>query len=50
MGVIRDPEQDIVFTHTGTLRDDRRARWVTPSGIRIFDGREAVAAGEYRLV
>jgi 5,5'-dehydrodivanillate O-demethylase oxygenase subunit len=35
IGVIRDPARAIVDTHTETLSDERRARWVSPSGVRV---------------
>jgi 5,5'-dehydrodivanillate O-demethylase oxygenase subunit len=35
IGVIRDPERVVIDTHTETLFDERRARWVSPSGTRI---------------
>jgi len=40
IGVIRDPERAVIDTHTGTLHDERRARWVTPAGVRLFEGRQ----------
>src|SRR5581483_3335061 len=33
-GVVRDPDF-VIRTHTETLHDDRRSRWVRPSGVRI---------------
>lgn len=36
IGVIRDPEHNIVYTHTETLHDERRARWPQPQGVRVF--------------
>jgi hypothetical protein len=50
IGVIRDPAQAVVSTHTETMGDDRRGRWVQPNGFRIFaeeDGEPATAGARY---
>jgi hypothetical protein len=39
LGVIRDPARAVIDTHTETLWDERRARWISPSGVRIHEGR-----------
>jgi hypothetical protein len=41
--VIRDPEHDIINTHTETLHDERRARWPQPQGIRMYSEPSPVA-------
>ncbi|HEY3117130.1 MAG TPA: hypothetical protein VGK54_10340, partial [Chloroflexota bacterium] len=43
IGVIRDPEHDIINTHTETLHDERRARWPQPQGIRMYSEPSPVA-------
>jgi 5,5'-dehydrodivanillate O-demethylase len=40
LGVIRDPEDDIIETQPGTLLDERKFRWAVPAGVRIFADRE----------
>jgi 5,5'-dehydrodivanillate O-demethylase len=50
IGVIRDPEHDIINTHTETLGDDRRGRWVRPNGVRIFAGPDVVSVGTEYVV
>jgi 5,5'-dehydrodivanillate O-demethylase len=42
IGVVRNPEGCVIDTHTETLHDARRARWVSPAGLRPFaDGQPA---------
>jgi 5,5'-dehydrodivanillate O-demethylase len=36
IGVIRDPERNIIDTHLETMPDNRRGRWVRPNGFRMF--------------
>jgi len=44
LGVIRDPGKAVIDTHTETLWDERRARWISPSGVRIHEDRPLVEA------